>query len=305
MGIRPEETREDETEEEKAMFEGSIVAIVTPFKNGAVDYDRLGDLVEYHIEQGTDGILPCGTTGESPTLSHEEHRKVVQVVVEKVNRRVPVIAGAGSNSTEEALSLTRYAKEVGADAVLSITPYYNKPTQRGMIKHFTKIAEEVDIPMVLYNVPGRTGVNLLPETVAELSKVETIVAVKEASGSISQICDIISRCDITVLSGDDSMTFPLMSAGGAGVISVAANVIPRDMADLVGSFRTDIARSRELHYKYWQLFKDLFIETNPIPVKTAMEMMGLLDFEVRLPLCEMSEANKQTLRSTLSDCGLI
>jgi 4-hydroxy-tetrahydrodipicolinate synthase len=226
-------------------------------------------------------------------------------VVQKANRRIPVVAGAGSNSTQEALALTRHAKEVGADAVLSITPYYNKPTQRGMIEHFTRIATEVDIPMVLYNVPGRTGVNLLPETVAELSKVERIVAVKEASGDISQMCDIISRCDITVLSGDDSMTFPLLAAGGKGVISVAANVIPSEMAELVSSFETDIDRSRELHYKYWRLFKDLFIETNPIPVKTAMDMMGLLDFEMRLPLCEMSEAHKQVLRSTLSQCGLI
>lgn len=287
------------------MFEGSIVALVTPFKDGAVDYDRLAELVEFHVEEGTNALLPCGTTGESPTLSHEEHNEVVGFVVEKVNGRIPVIAGAGSNSTTEALSLTRHAKEVGADAVLSITPYYNKPTQRGMIKHFTRIATEVDIPVVLYNVPGRTGVNLLPETVAELSRVENIVAVKEASGNMSQICDIISRCDITVLSGDDSMTFPLLAAGGKGVISVAANIIPTEMAELVNSFSTDIDRSRELHYKYWRLFKDLFIETNPIPVKAAMEMMGLLDFEVRLPLCEMSEANKEKLRSTLSDCGLI
>jgi len=287
------------------MFEGAIVALVTPFKDGAVDYDRLAELVEFHIEKGTNGILPCGTTGESPTLSHDEHNKVVETVVKKVDRRIPVIAGAGSNSTEEALSLTRHAKEVGADAVLSITPYYNKPMQKGMIGHFTRIATEVDIPIVLYNVPGRTGVNLLPETVAELSRVKNIVAVKEASGNISQICDIISRCDITVLSGDDSMTFPLLAAGGKGVISVAANVIPSEMAELVSSFPADIARSRELHYKYWRLFKDLFIETNPIPVKAAMEMMGLLDFKVRLPLSEMSEANKQVLRSTLSGCGLI
>ncbi len=287
------------------MFEGSIVALVTPFKDGAVDYDKLEELVEFHIKEGTDAILPCGTTGESPTLSHEEHRAVVEFVVKKVNHRVPVIAGAGSNSTEEALSLTHHAKEVGADAVLSITPYYNKPTQKGMIKHFTKIAEEVDIPMVLYNVPGRTGVNLLPETVAELAKVKNIVAVKEASGSITQICDIISLCDITVLSGDDSITFPLLAAGGKGVISVAANIIPKEMSLLVSSFRTNIARSRELHYKYWRLFKDLFIESNPIPVKAAMDMMGLLDFNVRLPLCEMSEANKQKLRATLSACGLI
>ena len=287
------------------MFQGSIVALVTPFKDGSVNYDRLGELAEYHIEKGTNAILPCGTTGESPTLSHDEHNKVVGCVVQKVNGRIPVIAGAGSNSTQEALALTRHAKEVGADAVLSITPYYNKPTQRGMIEHFTRIATEVDVPMVLYNVPGRTGVNLLPETVAELSKVERIVAVKEASGDISQICDIISRCDITVLSGDDSMTFPLLAAGGKGVISVAANVIPSEMAELVSSFETDMDRSRELHYKYWRLFKDLFIETNPIPVKTAMDMMGLLDFKMRLPLCEMSEAHKQVLRSTLSQCGLI
>ena len=287
------------------MFEGSTVAFVTPFKEGAVDYNKLEELVEFHIEKGTNAVLPCGTTGESPTLSHEEHNKVVERVVQKVNGRVPVLAGAGSNSTREALMLTRHAKEVGADAVLSITPYYNKPTQKGMIGHFTRIASEVDIPMVLYNVPGRTGVNLLPETVAELSKVENIVAVKEASGNISQICDILARCDITVLSGDDSMTFPLLAAGGKGVISVAANVIPSEMATLVSSFETDIARSRELHFKYWRLFKDLFIETNPIPVKAAMDMMGLLNFEVRLPLCEMNESNKEVLRSTLSHCGLI
>lgn len=287
------------------MFQGSIVALVTPFKNGAVDYDRLADLVEFHVEKGSDAILPCGTTGESPTLSHEEHRKVVEFVVKRVNHRIPVIAGAGSNSTEEALSLTRHARDVGADAVLSITPYYNKPTQKGMIKHFTCIAEEVDIPMILYNVPGRTGVNLLPQTVAELSKVKNIVGVKEASGNICQICDIISLCDITVLSGDDSLTFPLLAVGGKGVISVAANIIPSEMAELVRSFHDNMERSRELHYKYWRLFKDLFIETNPIPVKTAMEMMGLMDFEIRLPLCEMSEASKQVLRSTLSSCGLI
>jgi 4-hydroxy-tetrahydrodipicolinate synthase len=287
------------------MFEGSIVAIVTPFRNGEVDYDRLGELVEFHIEKGTTGILPCGTTGESPTLSHEEHGKVVETVVRKVDGRVLVLAGAGSNSTAETLSLTRHAKEVGADGALCITPYYNKPTQRGMIKHFTRVAEEVDIPIVLYNVPGRTGVNLLPETVAELSKVENIIAVKEASGNMSQICDIMARCDITVLSGDDSMTFPILAAGGKGVISVAANVIPAETAEMVSSFKEDIDHSRELHYRYWRLFKDLFIETNPIPVKVAMDMMGLLDFEVRLPLCEMSEGNKQTLRSTLASCGLI
>jgi 4-hydroxy-tetrahydrodipicolinate synthase len=288
------------------MFRGSIVATVTPFKNGEVDFSKLRELVEYHVSNGTDGIVPVGTTGESPTLSHEEHGKVVGEVIKAANGRIPVIAGAGSNSTREAIALTKHAKEAGADAVLSITPYYNKPTQNGLMLHFKTIAEAVDIPIVMYNVPGRTGVKLLPETVAKLSEVKNIVAIKEACGSIEQVCSILALCDITVLSGDDSLTFPMLAVGGKGVISVAANVIPKDMSQLVALFdRGEIDRSRELHYKYWELFKNLFIETNPMPVKTAMDMMGLLDFEVRSPLCGMVESNKDVLRKTLEKAGLL
>lgn len=288
------------------MLRGSNVAIVTPFKDGEVDYRKLQELVEFHISSGTDGIVPVGTTGESPTLSHEEHGKVVETVIKAVNKRVPVIAGAGSNSTREAISLTRHAKETGADAVLSITPYYNKPTQNGLIRHFTSIAEAVDIPIVMYNVPGRTGVKLLPETVAKLSELKNIVAIKEACGSIEQVCAILSRCDITVLSGDDSLTFPMLAVGGSGVISVSANVMPGDMAAIISLFEAGrMEESRKLHYKYWDLFRDLFIETNPIPVKTAMDMMGLLKFDVRSPLCPMVDSNKGTLRATLEKVGLL
>ncbi len=288
------------------MFSGSFVAIVTPFKDGEVDYATLTKLVEWHIESGTHGIVPCGTTGESPTLSHEEHAKVVEHVVKTVNKRIPVIAGAGSNSTNEAIWLTKHAKECGADAALSITPYYNKPTQRGLVEHYRAITTAVDIPIVMYNVPGRTGVKLAPETVAELSKIPTIVAIKEACGSIEQVCEIRSRCDITVLSGDDSLTYPMLAVGGTGVISVAANVIPKDMAAMVDAGnKGDFDEAKALHYKYWRVFKDLFIETNPIPVKTAMGMMGLIEPEVRLPLCAMSDANAAKLRATLEACGVL
>ena len=288
------------------MFSGSFVAIVTPFKDGAVDYATLTKLVEWHIESGTHGIVPCGTTGESPTLSHEEHAKVVEHVVKTVNKRVPVIAGAGSNSTSEAIWLTKHAKECGADAALSITPYYNKPTQRGLVEHYKAITSAVDMLIVMYNVPGRTGVKLAPETVAELSKIRTIVAIKEACGSIEQVCEILSRCDITVLSGDDSLTYPMLAVGGTGVISVAANVIPKDMAAMVDAANNgNFDEAKALHYKYWRVFKDLFIETNPIPVKAAMGMMGLIEPEVRLPLCAMSDANTAKLRATLEACGVL
>jgi len=288
------------------MFSGSFVAIVTPFKDGEVDYATLTKLVEWHIESGTHGIVPCGTTGESPTLSHEEHAKVVEHVVKTVNKRVPVIAGAGSNSTSEAIWLTKHAKECGADAALSITPYYNKPTQAGLVEHYRAITSAIDIPIVMYNVPGRTGVKLAPETVAELSRIPTIVAIKEACGSIEQVCEILSRCDITVLSGDDSLTYPMLAVGGTGVISVAANVIPKDMAAMVDAANNgDFDEAKALHYKYWRVFKDLFIETNPSPVKTAMGMMGLIEAEVRLPLCAMSDANVAKLRATLEACGVL
>lgn len=288
------------------MLKGSFVAIVTPFRNGEVDYEKLKGLVEYHIENGTDGIVPCGTTGESPTLSHEEHDKVVGTVVETVAGRIKVIAGAGSNSTREALRLTKHAKDVGADAVLSITPYYNKPTQQGLTDHFRYIAGEVDIPMVMYNVPGRTGVKLLPDTIAKLAEHPNIVGIKEACGSVEQVCEILSRCDITVLSGDDSLTFPMMAVGGKGVISVAANIIPNAISELVHQFlEGSIDETKQIHYKYWKLFKDLFVETNPIPVKTAMDMMGMLDFEMRLPMCRMQKANVEILKQTLKECEVL
>jgi len=288
------------------MLQGSFVALVTPFKNGDVDFDKIKELVELHIEKGTNGIVPCGTTGESPTLSHDEHDKVVYEVTKAVDGRIKVIAGAGSNSTAEALRLTKHAKDAGADAVLSITPYYNKPTQQGLTKHFTTIADQVEIPMVMYNVPGRTGIKLLPDTIAKLSEHPNIVAIKEACGSVEQVCEILSRCEITVLSGDDSLTYPMIAVGGKGVISVAANIIPSETAKMVKlAVEGKFDEAKNVHYKYWRLFKDLFIETNPIPVKTAMEMMGMLDFEMRLPMCAMQPANKERLKETIKECGLI
>ena len=288
------------------MFKGSIVALVTPFSNGKVDELRLRELVDYHVKGGTDAISPCGTTGESPTLSHEEHKKVIQIVVEQANKRVPVIAGTGSNSTDEAVDLTRFAKRAGADASLQVCPYYNKPTPEGQYRHFEKIAKEADIPIILYNIPGRTGITMTPETIARLSKIETIVAVKEAAGSLDQVSQILSLCDITVLSGDDSLTLPMMSVGAKGVISVAANIVPKDVAVMTHyALKGTYDKARELHYKLFPLCKVLFIETNPIPVKTAMEALGMIKGELRLPLCPMSEANTAALRKSLVDYGLL
>ncbi|MEE8596897.1 MAG: 4-hydroxy-tetrahydrodipicolinate synthase [bacterium] len=288
------------------MFTGSIVALVTPFKDGLVDYDKLAELVEYHIENGTNGIVPCGTTGESPTLTHEEHGKVVNKVVEKANGRIPVIAGTGSNNTSEALSLTKDAKKAGADGALMITPYYNKPTQEGLYKHFKIIAEEIDIPIVIYNVPSRTGVAISPETVARLYEMENIVAIKEASGNIDQTSQILALCDITVLSGDDSLTLPIMSVGGKGVISVVANILPRDTSEMVSKFSNSMVKeSREIHKRLFPICRAMFIETNPIPVKTAMKLLGRLNGEMRLPLCEMSNEHEGQLHSILKENGLI
>ncbi|MEE9605246.1 MAG: 4-hydroxy-tetrahydrodipicolinate synthase [Candidatus Scalindua sp.] len=288
------------------MFTGSIVALVTPFKDGLVDYDKLAELVEYHIENGTNGIVPCGTTGESPTLTHEEHGKVVSKVVEKANGRIPVIAGTGSNNTSEALSLTKDAKKAGADGALMITPYYNKPTQEGLYKHFKVIAEEVDIPIVVYNVPSRTGVAISPETVARLYEMENIVAIKEASGSIDQTSQILALCDITVLSGDDSLTLPIMSVGGKGVISVVANILPRDTSEMASKFLNGMVKeSREIHKRLFPICRAMFIETNPISVKTAMKLLGRLNGEMRLPLCEMSNEHEGQLHSILKENGLI
>ncbi len=290
------------------MFEGTTVAIVTPFKNGKLDKKALRGLVEFQIRNGTKAIVPCGTTGEASTLSNEEHEAVIDIVIETVKGRVPVIAGTGSNNTSEAIELTKYAKKAGADASLVVTPYYNKPTQEGLYRHYRTLAEAVDLPMVLYNVPGRTGVNLLPGTVARLAEIRNIVAVKEASGNLGQVCEIFRSVpkDFTVLSGDDGLFFPMLALGAKGVISVASNVAPRLMADLYDAWVAgDPAKAREIHYKLWPLFDVLFVETNPIPVKTAVALMGLANEEFRLPLCPMGADNRKKLAKVLSGLKLV
>lgn len=289
------------------MFKGCFVAIVTPFKNGEIDEDNFRGLIRFQLEKGVDGIVPCGTTGESPTLSYEEHKRLIRITVEEVGGKVPVIAGTGSNSTKEAEELTIYAKEVGADGALVITPYYNKPTQKGMEIHYRKLAE-IGIPIIIYNVPSRTGVNILPSTVATLSKLKNIAGIKEASGSMDQISSIISSCDpdFAVLSGDDSLTLPILSLGGVGVISVLANILPHEVTQMVKAWlegETEIAR--ELHYKLFPLFKAMFIETNPIPVKTAMAKLKMIPKEWRMPMCEMQQENEEKLEKILSKHGLI
>ena len=288
------------------MFTGSIVAMVTPFIDEKVDSDKLGELVEYHINNGTNAIIPCGTTGESPTLTHSEHGEVVGKVIEVANGRIPIIAGTGSNNTSEALSLTRHAKETGADGSLIITPYYNKPTQQGLYDHYKAILEEVDIPIIIYNVPSRTGVSISPETVARLFEFKNIVAIKEATGDIDQASMIMNLCDIIVLSGDDSLTLPIMSVGGKGVVSVIANIMPREVSELVSSFlKGDIEKSQQLHNRLFQICKAMFIETNPIPVKTAMKLLGMLNGEMRLPLCDMSKEHEEQLKKILEEYDLI
>jgi len=290
------------------MFTGSLVAIVTPFRKGKIDEQTFGSLIEWQIANGTNGIVPCGTTGESATLSHEEHHRVVELTVEIVNRRVPVIAGTGSNSTDEAIALTRHAKQAKADGALLITPYYNKPTQEGLYRHYKAVAESVDIPLVLYNIPGRTGVNMLPATIARLSAIKSVVGVKEGSGSVQQASDIVQMCGerLTVLAGDDALTLPMMAVGGKGVITVTANVVPADMANLVKTFMAGkIDEARRIHFQLSPLFAALFYETNPIPVKEALGMMGKIDPELRLPLCAMATDTRDKLARVLKDMGLI
>ncbi len=290
------------------MFKGSIVAIVTPFKNGKFDRESFRRLIEFQIENGTDGIVPVGTTGESATLSHDEHKEIIEYTLEVVNRRIPVIAGTGSNSTAEALDLTKFAKKAGCDGALLITPYYNKPTQEGLYVHFKTIAEEVDIPMVFYNVPSRTGVSIFPETVARLAEIKNIVAIKEASGSLDQVSSIISMCrsDFVVLSGDDSLTLPIMAVGGKGVISVAANIMPREVGEMVhAALSNDWQQAQKLHVKLFNMFKGLFIETNPIPVKTALYLMKKIDLEFRLPLTPPSEENMKKIENLLKQYELL
>lgn len=290
------------------MFKGAIVAIVTPFRNGKVDEEAYRNLIEFQIANGTDGIVPCGTTGESSTLSHEEHDRVIDICVDAVKKRVPVIAGTGSNSTEEAIRMTRHAHEVGADGALMVCPYYNRPTQEGLYQHYKAVAEAVPIPIIVYNIPSRTGVNLLPDTLARLAKIPNIVGVKEASGLIKQMSDIIGLCgkDFTVLSGDDGFTLPLMAVGGHGIISVISNVAPADMAGMVDAFFAgDLKKAQELHHKMSPLIDAMFIETNPTPAKAALAMMGKIAYEVRLPLWKLSEANHEKLRKVMQNYGLI
>ena len=286
-------------------FHGSIVALATQFKNGKVDEKTLAKLVRYQIKAGTDGIVPVGTTGECPTLSFKEHERVIEIAVEAANGEVPVIAGTGSNSTDEAIELTTFAKKAGADGVLMVSPYYNKPTQEGLFRHYEAVAKAVDIPIVLYNVPSRTGGTIMPETVARLSKIPTIVAIKEATGSMDQTSHILSLCDITVLSGDDSLTLPLLALGAKGVISVIANVVPEAVSEMVDAyFAGNHEKAKKLHYKMFPLCRAMFIETNPIPVKTAMEYMGLCSAELRLPLCPMQPNTEKILVQAMKEYGL-
>ena len=287
------------------MLKGSMVALATPFRNGAVDEARVSELVELQVEKGTDAICPCGCTGEAATLTHNEQVRVIEITIEAVAGRAKVVAGTGSNSTKEAVALTRRAKEVGADAVLMITPYYNKPTQQGLILHY-KEAAAVGLPVMLYNVPGRTGVHIAPETVAELSKVENIVAIKEASGSVDQVSAILNLCDINVLSGDDSLTLPMLAVGAKGVVSVAANVAPAEIKAMIEDFNDcNMEEAQRIHYQLLPLFKALFCETNPIPLKRALNMMGLIENELRPPLIPMSVENEPKLRAVLEELGLL
>ena len=290
------------------MLQGSMVAIVTPFKDGKIDEIKFKELIEFQISQGISAIVPCGTTGESATLTHDEHDQVVRIVVECVAGRVPVIAGTGSNSTREAISLTKHAQDAGADAALLITPYYNKPTQQGLYEYFRAVADAVDIPIVLYNVPGRTAINLLPQTVARLAEIENIQAIKEASGSIAQVSEILNLCGskISVLSGDDALTFPIMAVGGIGVISVTANIVPSSMAEMVKAcLDGEWEQARTLHLNLFSLFKAMFFETNPIPVKTALAMMGKIEEEFRSPLCQIGAENKEKLAAVLKKYKII
>ncbi|MCX7002400.1 MAG: 4-hydroxy-tetrahydrodipicolinate synthase [bacterium] len=289
----------------RGVFKGSIVAIVTPFfDDGKIDFATLERLVEWQIESGTDGIVPCGTTGESPTLSHEEHEAVVAAVVAAVRKRIPVLAGAGSNNTTESLRLVRFAEKAGADGALVITPYYNKPTPAGLVAHYQTIAAATRLPIVMYNVPGRTGINLLPETVALLAQTPNIIGIKEASGSLDQVSSILQLCKIDVLSGDDGLTLPIMAVGGCGVISVVANVAPKKMVAMTRAMlKGDLANAERLHREVYPLCKALFVETNPIPVKAALAMMGKIRENLRLPLVPLSAAQRVPLAEVVRAIG--
>ena len=288
-------------------FAGLTVALVTPFRDGAVDEDGLRKLVDFHVESGTDCISPCGTTGESPTLSHEEHERVIGIVCEQAAGRAKVMAGTGSNSTSEAIRLTKSAQAAGADGALLVAPYYNKPTQEGFFLHYKAVAEAVDLPLVLYNIPGRTAKNVEPETLARLGEIPNIVAVKESTGSMDQASQVLALSDLTVLSGDDSLTLPLLALGGSGVVSVVANIIPQDVKAMLGAFAAgDIAEARRWHRKLFPLCRDLLgLATNPIPIKGAMQMLDRGTGELRLPMTPLNESQRTSLSETLTKYGLL
>lgn len=290
------------------VFQGVFTALITPFRDGAVDERALQELVELQVSAGIDGLVPCGSTGEAATLSHAEHRRVVEVVVAAARGRVPVLAGTGSNSTTEAIALTRHAKEAGADGALLISPYYNKPTQEGVVAHYAAVARETAFPLVVYNIPGRTSSNLLPATIGRLAEIEQIVGVKESCGNIDQIAHVIACVPegFTVLSGDDALTLPLLAMGGHGVISTTSNVAPSEMASLVRAFRAgDVQRARDVHYRLLPLFDALFVETNPIPVKAAVALRGLVREEIRLPLTKITAPNRERLQFVMKELGLL
>jgi 4-hydroxy-tetrahydrodipicolinate synthase len=290
------------------VFEGVFTALVTPFRDGEIDEPALRELVELQVAAGVDGVAPCGSTGEAATLSHAEHGRVVQIVVEAARRRIQVLAGTGSNNTRESIELTRHARRVGADGALLISPYYNKPTQEGIVAHYEAIARDTGLPLVVYNIPGRTASNILPETLARLADVEHVVGVKEASGDIAQISEVVARCPeaFVVLSGDDALTLPVLAVGGRGVISTASNVAPRDVVELVRAFRAgDHARALQVHQRLLPLIKALFCETNPIPVKAALALQGRIRDEIRLPLTKLAQANRERLQVALKEQGLV
>jgi 4-hydroxy-tetrahydrodipicolinate synthase len=290
-------------------FKGAYSALITPFKDGRIDEESYRNFIEWQIEQGIDGLVPCGTTGESATLGHTEHKEAISICVDQAKGRVPVVAGAGSNATAEAIDLAGYARDAGADAALMITPYYNKPTQEGVVAHFKAISKEVSIPMLVYNVPGRTSLNVLPRTMARLfNEVPDVIGTKEASADLKQVSEVIefSGKDFCVLSGDDFTVLPLLAVGGHGVISVTSNIAPSMMSDMCAAFdRGDMQRARELHYKMAPLCRAMFLETNPIPVKTAVHLMGKCPLEFRLPLVELAGDNAETLKQVLREHGLI
>ena len=290
------------------MFKGSMIPIVTPFKEGKIDEGGLKGLIEFHIAGGSDAIIPCGTTGESATLTHKEHEQLIELSLESVNGRLPVIAGTGSNSTDEAVKLTSFAKKAGVNGALLITPYYNRPTQEGLYQHYRAIALETDLPLILYNVPSRTGTNMLPETVARLSELPSIVGIKEASGSLRQICDIIHLCgdQFGVFSGDDFTNYAILTAGGRGVISVTANIVPKKIAAMWDAFEAgDYVASRDIHYQLIKLHNAMFFETNPIPVKAALALMGKIKPDMRLPLTTMTPGALEKLKKVMADYKLL